>query len=91
VVLSGVPAPDSAGASFEQFDLVAINEAGQVAFHTTLSDGTRGVYLASPAPPAVPALGLAGRALLFALLLGSAAGGARRLTRDARPGRAPRA
>lgn len=73
VALSGTPAPDSGGATFDQFDLVAINDGGQVAFHTTLSDGTRGVYLATPAPPVVPMLSAAGRALLFALLLAGAA------------------
>jgi len=74
VVLSGVSAPDAGGATFEQFDLVAINDAGQVAFHTTLSDGTRGIYLASPAPPSVPALGAAaGAAFLVLLLIATAA------------------
>jgi hypothetical protein len=86
VVLDGIPAPDSGGAAFAQFDLVAINDAGQVAFHATLSDGTRGVFLASPAPPSVPALGAAPRALLVAILLCSATSAARRSrrTRSAR-------
>jgi hypothetical protein len=71
VVLAGAPAPTAGGESFAAFDRVAINDAGQVAFLATLSNGDNGVFLATPAA-AVPALGRLGHAALVALLAATA-------------------
>jgi hypothetical protein len=72
VVLSEQAAPDADGASFMAFDLVATNDARQVAFQAELSDGRRGLFLATPSGVGVPALPPGGFALLFVLLAATA-------------------
>lgn len=67
VVFAGHTAPDTGGESFTSFGAVAANEAGQVAFQATLSDGRQGIFLAGPAP--VPSVGRSGLAAL-ALFIG---------------------
>jgi hypothetical protein len=73
VALAGQTAPDAGGASFSQFGFVALNDTGQVAMQATLSDGSAGVFLASPIAAAVPALpGPAWIGLLLSLLAATA-------------------
>jgi hypothetical protein len=72
VVLSEQAAPDADGASFLSFDLVATNDLRQVAFQAELSDGRRGLFLATPSGVGVPALPTVGFALLFVLLAATA-------------------
>lgn len=66
VVFAGDAAPQTDGASFVSFGAVAANDAGQVAFQATLSDGRLGIFLAGPAAvPSVGTSGLAGLALFI--------------------------
>jgi len=67
VVLAGDAAPDTGGASFVSFGAVAANDAGQVVFQATLSDGRLGIFLAGPAT--VPSVGTSGLTAL-ALFVG---------------------
>jgi hypothetical protein len=72
VVFAGDAAPDTGGATFASFGAVGANDAGEVAFQATLSDGRHGIFLASPAvgPAAVPSFGAAGLAALALLFAG---------------------
>jgi len=55
ILLSATVAPDSGGRTFDAFGLLAVNERGDVAFQTTLSDGNTALFLAGQ-PAAVPTL-----------------------------------
>jgi hypothetical protein len=69
VALAGQTAPDAGGATFSEFGFVALNDAGQVAMQATLSDGSEGIFLASPIAASVPALPRSARiGLLLSLL-----------------------
>jgi hypothetical protein len=69
VTLEGQIAPDAGGASFSEFGFVSLNDARQVAMQATLSDGSAGIFLASPVAAPVPALpGSARIGLLLSLL-----------------------
>jgi hypothetical protein len=68
LVVAGATAPGTGGESFVGFSTVAANDAGEVAFQATLSDGRVGIFLAGPA--AVPSVGLSGLAAL-ALFIGA--------------------
>jgi hypothetical protein len=79
VALAGQTAPDAGGATFSSFGFVAVNDAGQIAMQATLSDGSAGVFLASPIAAAVPALpGLARVGLLLSLAAATALAAPRR-------------
>jgi hypothetical protein len=62
VVFAGEAAPGTAGGSFASLGAVATNDAGEVAFQPSLSDGRQGISLANPVQsgPAVPGLGAVG-------------------------------
>jgi hypothetical protein len=68
LALAGQTAPDASGATFSEFGFVAMNDSGEVAMQATLSDGRKGIFVASPIS-AVPALpGAAWVGLLLSLL-----------------------
>jgi hypothetical protein len=84
VALAGEVAAGAGGAPFASFGFLSRNEAGRLAFVATLGDGRSGVFLATPAAPAPPAVPLlTGPALVaLALLLAvTAAASLRRLAR----------
>ncbi len=68
IVFAGDVAPLAGGASFVGFGAVAANDAGEVAFQATLSDGRHGIFLAGSAW-AVPSMGTSGLTAL-ALFIG---------------------
>ena len=81
VALAGEIAPGTGGAAFASFGFLSRNDAGRVAFVATLNDARTGVFLAKPAPPAVPFLTGPALPLLALLLAGTAAASLRRAAR----------